>query len=109
MRLILHLRHFFVAEQLILFSNKRHPTNLLMSPELLHLLSHHLDELDHDLVVLVGARVEQLVDAHLHDVVRQHPRLEQLSDELDVSGHPLPEGLHHRLALHLDLLLLFLV
>ena len=80
-----------------------------MSPELLHLLSHHLDELDHDLVVLVGARVEQLVDANLHDFRRQHPLLEQFPDELDVSGHPLPESLHHRLAVHLALLILFLV
>merc|ERR1719427_2312754 len=83
--------------------------NLLLSPELLHLLSHHLDELDHGLVVLVCARIEQLVDADRHDVAVQHPLLEQFSYKFDVSGHPLPESLHHRLALHLDLLLLFLI
>merc|ERR1719427_834262 len=83
--------------------------NLLLSPELLHLLSHHRDELDHGLVVLVCARIEQLVDADRHDVAVQHPLLEQFSYKFDVSGHPPPESLHHRLALHLDLLLLFLI
>merc|ERR1719427_2384449 len=73
------LEYLFVQASLKLVEHivKEFPVlcHLLMSPGLLHLLSHRLDQLDHGLVVLVGARVEQLVDAHLHDVLSEHPRL----------------------------------